>query len=335
MPYEPVEDIPNIEKVAISARKSDELMWSVINSTRFALNDPSNLKNPSYYNRELSGLLRDQLLMFSITHASIREIVKAAYRKKYYPVIGDTLSLSREQVEKVFIIASLLNDPNKAFWQYLRATWKTEYEGFLLQTEEQAENQRFDKFLSETLPQRLENMRRPRTSKGRRETLVSKFAERVLKFNWENPGARNPPWFKRKGGIQGYIRNYFEFASPGRSARNIKDPALRRLLYRWHKEYTFLSQYTHVTAGKMVFSNIHQQKGMNIQERIADYGEKLAIRAVHTSYTAAATSCAIALNGVSNTYGAKDELKEFWAQLIGFSLLSKALWKLHVKDLLA
>ncbi len=85
----------------------------------------------------------------------------------------------------------------------------------------------------------------------------------------------------------------------------------------------------------MVFSNIHQQKGMNIQERIKDYGEKFAIRAVHTSYTAAAASCAIALNGVSNTYGAKDELIEFWEQLIGFSLLSKALWKMHIKDLLA
>jgi hypothetical protein len=84
LPYEPVEDIPNTEKVAISARKSDELMWSIINSTRFALNKPSNLKNSGYYKRELSGLLRDQLLMFSITHASIREIVKTTDGRDYY-----------------------------------------------------------------------------------------------------------------------------------------------------------------------------------------------------------------------------------------------------------
>jgi hypothetical protein len=334
LPYSPVEDIPNIHKVAIRAKKSDASMRSIINSTRYTLNNPSNLKKASDYKREVSGLLRDQLLMFSITHSSIREIVKGAYRHKIYPIVGDALSLAREQVEKVFIIASLLDNPNKAFKKYLRASWKTKYEEYLLQTEEHSENERFNAFLSETLPKRLENLRHYRNSRGRRKILVSKFAIRVLKFNWNNPGAKNPPWFKRKGGIQGYIRDYFEFASPGRSARNIKDQALRRFLYRWHKEYTFLSQYTHVTVGKMIFAHMSQQKDLNSQEPIKDYSERFAIRAVHTSYTATAAACAIALNGVSNTFGADKELKEFWEQLIGFSLLSKALWNMHIKGLL-
>jgi hypothetical protein len=334
LPYAPVADIPNIYKIAMSAKKLDTLMHDVITSTRFALKNPSNFKKTSHYNKELSGLLSDQLLMFPITHSSIREIVKAAYRKKYYPVVGDAISLAREQVEKVFVVALLLNNPNKAFWQYLRATWKNEYEAYLLQKEEQAENKRFDEFLGKTLPKRLENLRKPFTSKRRREILVSKFAIRVLKFNWDNPGAKNPPWFKQKGGVQGYLRDYFGFATPGKSAKDITDPDLRRFLYRWHKEYTYLSQYTHVTAKKLVFAHIHQQKDLASQQPIKEYGEKYSIRAVHTSYTAAATTCALALSSVSNTYGALTELKEFWGQLIGFSLFSKALWEMYIQRLI-
>ena len=39
------------------------------------------------------------------------------------------------------------------------------------------------------------------------------------------------------------------------------------------------------------------------------------------------------LANVSSTYGAKEELKELWEALIAYSLLSKALWHMYVKDL--
>jgi len=68
--------------------------------------------------------------MFSITHYSIREVVRAAEKHKQYALMGDALSLAREQVEKVFIIAALLDDPNRAFKQFLRSSWKNEYEKF-------------------------------------------------------------------------------------------------------------------------------------------------------------------------------------------------------------
>jgi hypothetical protein len=163
--------------------------------------------------------------------------------------------------------------------------------------------------------------------------LVSKYAIRLLTFNWNNPGAKNPPWFKqtkKHSNVFNYIRNYFEFATPGRSAARIKDVPLKRFLYRWHKEYAALSQYTHVTMRKLAFAEMIKTKNMAAQERIREYGIECATRAIYTSYTAAASSCALVLNGVSNNYGAKVELKEFWEQLIGFSLFSKALWNMYV-----
>jgi hypothetical protein len=49
MPYEPVEDILNIERVKINATKSDLFMRKIIISTYFAVKDPSNFKQPSSY----------------------------------------------------------------------------------------------------------------------------------------------------------------------------------------------------------------------------------------------------------------------------------------------
>ncbi|CAN5632505.1 hypothetical protein BH20ACI3_BH20ACI3_15920 [soil metagenome] len=81
---------------------------------------------------------------------------------------------------------------------------------------------------------------------------------------------------------------------------------------------------------KLAFAEMIKTKNMAAQERIREYGIECATRAIYTSYTAVASSCALVLNGVSNNYGAKLELKEFWARLIDFSLFSKALWNMYV-----
>lgn len=259
-------------------------------------------------------------------------VVAAAIKYKHYALMGDALSLAREQVEKVFIVASLLDNPDQAFRQYLRSSWKSEYETFLLEREEHAENERFEEFLKDATPKRLERMRRNSTIKSRNDVLVSKFAMRVLKFNWDNPGEKRASFLKTRK-VRGYVDDYFGFATPGRSISRIKDPHLKRFLSRWHKEYAALSQYTHITMRKLAFAEMIKSKDMASQARIKEYAEECAIRAINTSYSAAATSCSIVLAGVSDDYGAMKEAREFWDPLTGFSLLSKALWKAYVKDL--
>lgn len=117
----------------------------------------------------------------------------AAIKSKFYPLMADALSLAREQVEKVFIVATLLDNPNTAFKQYWRSSWKVRYEKYLLDVEEHRENERFDQFLKDETPKRLERMRRDPIL---REILISRYAERILKYAWNNPDGKNPPWFR-------------------------------------------------------------------------------------------------------------------------------------------
>lgn len=335
IPYAPVEDIPNLHKKVLSSLKTDKQMRDLLHSTRYCLNHPSNLRKPNDFKLAISEIITNQLHMFSITHYSIREIVKAAIRSELYPIVTDALSLTREQVEKVFIIAALLDNPNEGFKKYWRSSWKVKYERYLLDQEEHKENDRFDDFLLKTIPKQLEKMRRDPI---RNNVLISKYAERMLVYQWNNPFGRNPSWFRmpksnKPKNVFNYVRDYFEFATPGRGTKRIKDPALRRLLFRWHKEYVALSQYTHVTKRKIAFAEMLKDKSMASQEPMKNYAINHATTAINTSYAAAATACLLVVNGISQNYGAKNATKQFWETLIEFSLLSKALWRMYAETL--
>jgi hypothetical protein len=337
IPYDAVQDIPNLRKKVLSGRKTDMKMRELLKSTRFVLKHPSNLKKASDYKMAICEVVTNQLYMLSITHYSIRVLVATAIRREYYPLVADALSLAREQVEKIFIIASLLSNPNTAFKQYWRNSWKVEYEKLLLDGEEHKENKRFEEFLKTSSPKRLERMRRDPVLKN---ILVSRYAKRVLNYFWNNPYGKNPPWFKiptnknKPKNVFGYVRDYFEFATPGRGLKNFQDVKLRRFLSRWHKEYGALSQYTHVTMRKIAFAEMLKAKDMASQPRIREFAIEQAMRAINTSYTAVASACLIVVNEVARDYGAKTETRELWETLIGFSLFSKALWSMYAKEAL-
>src|SRR6266540_1104912 len=212
-PYQPVEDIPDIERMFLDAPDTDAVMHRIIRSTRYALTRPSHLRARSDYRQQVSEVIDEQLLMFGITHASIR---------------------------------------------------------------------------------------RPSFTRGNPKVFVSRYAERVLEFGWTNPSAPNPSWFKRSkygNNVERYIRNYFDFPTPGQAAGKLTNPLLKRFLFRWHKEYTFLSQYTHVRVGKLRFAGMHREKRM-MQEGIKEYGLNYAARAIVASYSATATACALVLKKV-------------------------------------
>lgn len=331
--YDAVEDIPNLHKKALSGRKTDVQMRELLNSTRFCLRQSSNLKKSSHFKLPISQIVTNQLYAFSMTHYSIRVLVAAAVKHKYYPLVADALSLAREQIEKVFIVATLLDKPNSGFRQYWRSSWKVEYQRYLLDQEEHRENDRFEEFLKNTSPKRLERMRRDPILKN---ILVSRYAERVLVYAWNDPFGQNPLWFKKPKSkhkpknVRDYVRDYFEFATPGKGMKRIQDQALRRFLFRWHKEYVALSQYTHVTMKKIAFAEMVKRKDVASQGPMKDFAIERAITAINTSYTAAASACLLVVNEVSRDYGAKQETQELWETLTGFSLLSKALWKMYV-----
>jgi hypothetical protein len=79
MRYKPVDDIIGLENKEIDAYELDKVLYKLIEDTRFALKDAANFKRNSLYNRELSSMLRDQMLLFKATHQSVRVLIEVAY----------------------------------------------------------------------------------------------------------------------------------------------------------------------------------------------------------------------------------------------------------------
>jgi hypothetical protein len=190
--------------------------------------------------------------------------------------------------------------------------------------------------LDKNWPDYLEKTRRFTMSSGRNfEVLVSNLAKRVVKYNFENPNGPKPKWLKRKGSARDYLRDYFDFPTPGNAALRIGDLDLRRFLGRWHKEYQYLCTYSHVALGKMVLQFMNQFKNVESTQMLQISARKQAERALFLSYTAAASACALVSTILANRYGENHNLRSFWETLSKSSLLSKVLWNMYVRNLLA
>lgn len=334
MPYNKVEDIPGIDSSSVDIKKTDALMAESVQATRFALKHRYNFKKKVADESALIYFLSSNLLLYTTTHKSVRLLVSHAYRKKDYPIVYDAASLVREQVEKIYNVALVLSNPRKWIKQYLRNAWRSDYQTFLLEVEEHGDNPRYAEFLQKHYPEFLRKGQRPQVGRRKPKTIVSDYAKRAATYVWQNPVGKNPSWFKPKQSIRNYVRDYFEFPTPGKATGEIKDRNLKRFLYRWHKEYSFISQYSHVTLEKMAVPMINENKDMYSPEKVRINGVRLAERSVFTSQIATATSCVLILAVLKQTYGAKSALKEFWKELYGRSLLGKALWNMYVKELL-
>ena len=342
MRYSPVEDVAGIETGRIDILKRDSQMLSVIQATSCALQHRDNFrKTITSQESSLIYILRSQLILYETTHRSMRVILGRAYRKKDYSLVSDASSLLREQVEKIYIVSLFLDNPTKWIMRYSRNGWRSDYERYLLELEEYGEIERHQEFLTKHFPEYLERTRRPRIGK-KIEIVVSDFAKRALKHKWDNPGDEKPAWFvksqKRKkkkfGRLRDYIKNYFDFPTPGRAAAEITNKPLRSFLFRWHKEYSSICQYSHVAFGKMLIPAMSEFKDWEHWEKTVINGKKLAEQTVFMSHIAAATSCALILNSLKNTYGARAELREFWQELYESSLPATAFWNMYIKNLL-
>lgn len=113
---------------------------------------------------------------------------------------------------------------------------------------------------------------------------------------------------------------------------NIK--TLDPLLYSAIETTTFICQYSHVALGKGMMATLSESKHQGSAEMVDNYGQKLAARILFTSHSAAASTCAVIVETLVNTYGAKSEVRDYWKQLHTRALPAKAFWNLHIKQLL-
>lgn len=341
MPYSPVEDIPGMDTSQVDIQERDPRLRSVIDATEFAVSRSGNFKKEVEQPAELRAILTSQLLLYVTTYRSMRVILSHAYNTSDYTLVPDASSLVREQIEKIYIISLFLDNPTKWILRYSTSGWRTDYERYRLELEEYGDIERHQEFLTKHFPEYLENTRVVKIGK-RTEVIVSDFAKEALKHKWDYPGDKKPSWFikappaDRKEGntIREFVRNYFDFPTPGSAAAEITDPDLRAFLYRWHKEYSYVCQYSHVAFGKILIPTMSEYKDSQTWDKTVKNGTKLADQTVFLSQIAAATSCALILNSLKNTYGVKAELRDFWKELRESSLPANAFWNMYVESIL-
>jgi hypothetical protein len=134
---------------------------------------------------ELVTLGRDILSLFVITHQSMRVLIG---RKKRNPLLFvDAGSLCREQVEKLYALALIMNDPELWIRQYLRNDWKAMYEHHLREQDEYqllSRTTAFFKYEAKT----LERMRHWPDKSAKRGYVVhvSERARNAVKFRFKN-----------------------------------------------------------------------------------------------------------------------------------------------------
>lgn len=264
---------------------------------------------------DLSIIMSELLRAFLFTHKSIIILLTPADGDLRLGV--DAMSLVREQIEKIFVISLLLDNPSKWTEVYIKSSWKKDYEGFLLEKQECQHLPRFDQYFKEA-EQKLIFMLDQYSSN-------STLERQAVEFEFNNPGVRLPLRLK--------AARIEEFPTPGKAKAEITDPKVKDFLNRWHKEYKFKCAYSHIGLSKLVFHRLIREKNVFPLEKINIYYEKQIKPCVIMSFVAIASACTEILK-VVNDISLIAELSILWETLKECSMIGKVFWEIRAKDLL-
>jgi len=313
-------------KGKVDARDLDIAAERLIFDTEFALKQQPNVCP------ELKTLAADLLRLFITTHQSIRFLFRQ--NKKSPLFASDAISLCREQVEKLYVLALIIEDPEKWTMQYLRSNWKDMYARHLLDTEEYTLLPRFKQYMTKLGPKELERMRHwpSRESKLGYKVIVSERAKRAVKFSFTNDYPKAAVWPKYFSKRQ--FDRYFHFPTPKGAMDRISNPEVHTLLRRWYKEYQYYSAYSHIRADKIHLEHMDRYKSSRAAARFEVARNKMVFRAANASYTASASACTIIAPILTADLGVIESLKSFWEWLAEGHLFSRLIWKGYAEPIL-
>lgn len=181
-------------------------------------------------------LVADQLRQFLGTHRSIRLLIKQ--RSKELPALSDATSLAREQIEKVFVIAILLESPRYWTMRYLKDDWRRQYERYLLDKDERGALPRFSGFLDGYASEHMD--------KERLQLGVTEGERDYVEFVYNNPGITVPSHLTPHSEIMA------RFPTPAGVIKKVSDATLEDGLRRWYHEYGYFSGYSHAGFPKLM-----------------------------------------------------------------------------------
>ena len=236
------------------------------------------------------------------------------------------MSLVREQVEKIFVITILLDDPDKWMPICFKDDWRRFYKyNFLVLEEERKYLSRFqvDREKREKI---LENL----TALAQ----MSDSEKELIEHKHLRPGETKPAHL---AGVE-----VPKFPTPAEAVGNIADASIREYLVRWHKEYEFLCGYSHVGLDKLQITALwYTKNNISEEDKWAFLSKEILIPAVSTSYVAAASACTESwryLKRYDSDLSKSDTFLEailsLWDDLRNQSLLGIVFWDIHAKDVL-
>lgn len=260
------------------------------------------------------------LKQFLATHHSMRLLIVASDKDKL--LVGDAVSLAREQVEKVFVIALMLDDPVRWGTAYQRYGWRKFYEEHILKEFECQHLERFADFLTQTGPPVIENLRKMA------KVTPEEMAATRDRFENELFG-RNAPL---PAHLEGHVIQ--PFPTPGIARHQIGDPGSKEHVNRWYFTWKQLCDYSHIGDDKIVLAGL-----LGRSSPIDDYA-KISVfeREVLGPLTVSATATASAVTEVASKCEIGDA--DMWASVVGLwnllegtTLTGALFWELRARHL--
>jgi hypothetical protein len=310
--YEHTEDID--EAGAIDAQVLNRALSNSVLTVANAFTSRQDL--PRMFRSIIQSILQD----FITTHKSI--IILLTDQSHDMRLGGDALALAAQQVEKVFILSLLLDDPKRWTEAYIKDDFQRFYEYHLRTTMETGRLSRFEHFNFGTAPGYLEQMRQG--------AGVSDLEMQAIEFRVLRP-KDNPPAHLRKARIT-------PFPVPGNIRNLVKDELRKSLLKRWYVEYGFLYGYAHVRLSKVQLQELASENFAAHEDRERRelfFENTLMLPALWMSYLAAASSSTEVFRYTADHNEALSVLTTYWMTITETSLTGRALWNIHAKSIIS
>lgn len=258
---------------------------------------------------------------FGRTQKSIQLLLKQTRDDPNFA--SDAMSLVREQIEKIYIIALMLDEPSKWIQIYFKDDWRRLYKYEVLLNVEERKN-----LTSYT----ERNYEVTATSElMRRVAKVTDDEKELITHRHNSPGVAKPAHL---AGVDIPI-----FPMPKEIIDKISDANLKNFLSRWHKEYEFICGYSHVGLEKMFVNSLSQSNKMSDGEKKTVINDVVIVPTMILSYLAMASACSVAWSylikhdsNLKSSAEFLDATMQFWDEMQEFSLLGKVFWNIYVKD---
>ncbi|QIN77526.1 hypothetical protein GBA65_02295 [Rubrobacter marinus] len=309
---------------AINAEQVDDQIARVVNPLALAFERSADL------GATFRALMADMLRQFLGTHKSIRLLMKN--REENPSAVADAMSLTREQIEKVYVVALLLENPEQWTERYLKDEWRKAYERHLLDVDERSGLTRYDDFLKE----HADGLENERKGLG-----ISDEEKEFVEWRYRNPpGTPRPPHLKAAS------KTIANFPMPAEVIDEVSDPQLKDALRRWQREYGYFSGYSHSGFRKLMpgFMEGNMRLTTSEKEKVVEteYAQSIMISYLATGIACTEAATRALPRGPSGGAPASKvadadllvKVSDLWDLLDRTSLVGRALYEMRMRHVL-